>query len=285
MKLKKILCTLIISICSLNLSGCKPDDTPPTTPEEKETTLTLNEAKTLINNALSIDGANPVSNRNSNQGNRNIFTKLQTAEFDFNSQGGLLINGLLQKQGATWVKYALTSTSDGVDYNSYYDGEFEYTEADGNYLKSEFGDSYFGLVVQTLDIMYLDILFLDSAWESIYNSSATKTPVTDGYKITLDVDMARYVEYASDMCEDAGIPLDGLFGEGTLQEMNKEDGSISLSVNFDKSLRIIGLDLNITSYAVAGSLENATLEDTVISVKKYTGNIQEPTWFDVNNYQ
>ena len=297
-KLKNILLGIMTMTFSLGLvSGCIKDDPLDTTEQDNDdgdgegqqpespTTITLNEAKTLINNALAINGPSLLSDDGNNSSNRNVLVKLGKAEFSFVGQGGLAINGLVDRSGDSWSKYALIDETPGNNLKEYFDGESVYNQQGETYNKVEIGESYLGMVVLMLDVMYVDYLFLDDAWSGIYNSSALKTPVSTGYTITLDINMANYVEFASDKCEGAGLPTDGLFGDGQLRQMNKDDGSISLVVNFDSEYNLLGIDLNVKSYTVNGSLDNATLEDNTISIKKYNNEISASSWFNETNYQ
>lgn len=264
------------------------EQTTPAPEQDSELTISLNEAKNIINAALSME--EPVTlgytqTSNSIHSNRNVLIKLGTSEFLFESESGFLINGNLKRTGNHWAKYSLNYESDGEVMNEYYDGNYVYTKSEEVYFKGEYEDSYLGMVASMLEVMYVDYLFLDSAWDNIYNNSAFKKKRDTGYTLTMDINMANYVEYASDRCEEADLSTESLFGDGTLREMNKEDGSIILVVHFNEKDKLIGIDLLIESYTVYGTLEEAVLESSTVSIKKYEGNIHAPEWFNIHDYQ
>jgi len=286
--IRKILCSIIclLLICNIFV-GCIDNngDLPP----ETETTITLDEARVMVNTSLEdVDDIpttlkfNKLHNNLPSKPNRNLFVKLVNSEFTFvgDENGSNVITGYVQKKGDNWTKYNLVNG----DYMGYYDGEYEYSKTGENYTKNQWDSTYFGLVMQSLDCMYVDLLFIDSAWINIYNNTATKTPIPSGYKITMDVNMSKYVDFVMSECEARNLPTEGLFGDGIARQMNKDDGSVSLVLNFDNRLNITGLELVINSYYFAGPIVAAKFLESKITIKKYNQNVTAPAWFDINNY-
>lgn len=290
--MKKSFSALLIALiicCTSFLTGCGILQT------NTSSVLTLTEAKQLVLNGLDvsntqttltkISSSNIVLADNSISDNRNVFIKLINAEFSVASEnnfgyGSNIISGYVQRINDAWSKYVLNTGS----YYGYYDGEYEYSKNNTNYAKNEFSNTYFGLVLQSMDCIYIDLLFLDSAWSSIYNSTAEKVSNDSGYTLTMDINMASYVDYVMAECESKGLPTEGLFSDGEARQMNKDDGSVSLTISFDAYLNVIGLSFSVKSYAFNGSIENATLETTTININKCNETINAPEWFDEENY-
>lgn len=272
-KLKSILCIAFI-VCSFILVACKSKDpdVPPQTPES--TTITLSEAKSTIVNALAIDNMG-VQSSFSSVSNRNVFTKLNTVEifmegkFDY----GTTISGTAEKNVfGNWTKYSLQS---GENYG-YYDGDNAYLKNNSDYGTTTFEYSYFGLILQSMDCVYIDLLFIDDAFNSIYGNTVEKISTKDNYTLTMDIDMSKYVDYVMAQCEIRDLPAEGLFGEGDYLQRNKDEGSVELVINFDNNHRILGLDMAINSlYSEGGA---TSLQETRINITKSSQDITQPQW-------
>ena len=272
-KLKSILCMALI-VCSFILVACKSKDpdTPPQTPGS--TTITLAEAKSTIVNALATNNMEVQSSFFSTS-NRNVFTKLNTVEISIEGKFdyGTTISGTAEKNIlGNWTKYSLQS---GENYG-YYDGDNAYLKNNLDYWTTTFEYSYFGLILQSMDCIYIDLLFLDDAFDSIYGDTVKKISTKDVYTLTMDIDMSKYVDYVMVQCELRDLPAEGLFGEGDYLQRNKDEGSVVLVINFDNDHNILGLDMVINSlYSESGV---TSLQETKINITKSNQEITQPQW-------
>ena len=120
---------------------------------------------------------------------------------------------------------------------------------------------------------------MDESFDTIYNSEVTKTTTENGYYYIMDVNMSQYVTFVSQKVEAMGIGSEGVFGEGSELQRNKEEGSVALKIIFDNSNNIIKLEMAVT--CCTGSAE---LYDTVINVSKQETEVEAPSWFNIANY-
>ena len=272
MKKGKLFLTLafvfVLSICSL--AGCGNSG--------KNSTISLATAKETIVEALKIEevsGQMVLGNSVENQGNRNIFAKLENSAVEIvgNFDYGIAIDGYVQRVGADWTKYSLGSSESAA----YYDGENVYLN-DSETI-TDFQSSYFGLILMTLDCVYVDLLFLDEAFDSIYNSEVAKTTTDDGYIYTMDVNMANYVDYVSAKVEEIGIGSEGVFGEGAELQRNKDEGKVDLKITFDNTNNITKVEMVVTCCTGCEQLY-----DTVINVAR-AETFSAPEWFNLEDYE
>lgn len=283
-KLKYFLCVAIV-LCMgcLAFVGCKPTDpedpeTPPVTPPSN-ITITLDEAKTIINNALDTTEDEDIAqtlqasqSNNGNNKNRNIFVKLKNVEISMNGDFDYdtTISGYAKRNlSGDWKKYSLESG----DQVGYFNGSEAYSKYEDNYQVTTFEDSYFGLILQSMDCIYVDLLFVDIAWTNIYNNSVEKNSKQDSYTLSLDIDMAKYVDFVMAECEARGLPAEGLFGEGDYKQKNKDEGTANVVVTMDKNNKIEGLEFSISS--LNSDWEFIT---TTISIKGCKQEISQPQW-------
>ena len=208
---KVISLTIIALVVICGLTGCQKRQTI-----TSSSSISLNEAKNTIIKALEIPEDVDLCSFNSltketknNKGNRNIFAKMTTAnivmtgEFD----EGQTIEGKVQRVGKDWKKFVLTTENS----KQYYDGTSVYRIAGEEKTILSFDESLYGLILQSMDCMYLDLLFLDEAWDTIYADTVEKTYITKGYVYTFNIKMTSYVEYVTDMATSLGISTEGNF--------------------------------------------------------------------------
>ena len=270
-----------------------PEDGSPQTPEEPaepedpvEVTLSLSDAKSMVVDSLESVTNNTqllagLYNSPNVVGNRNIFIKLGSTQLSFEGDFGYgdTIEGYVHRTKENWDKFSLQSG----DMKGYYDGENVYSSYGENKTKSGFNDSYFGMILQAVDCIYIDLLFIEDAWVSIYEDTATRTRKDYGYELTLDVNMSRYVDYVMAKSDEYGLGAEGLFGEGEYRERNKQEGSIEIVVRFDKYLNIVGLDMTIVCLGSSGMNEVDFYENNFY-LSKYTSERTAPEWFNANDY-
>lgn len=258
----------VLSICSL--AGCGNSG--------KNSTISLATAKETIVEALKIEevsGQMVLGNSVENQGNRNIFAKLENSAVEIvgNFDYGDTISGYVQRQDAAWTKYVLGC---GDEYE-YYDGTYAYLKS--TQTKTTFDSSHYGIILQSLDCVYLDLLFLDEAFDTIYKDDVLKESTKDGYTYTMGVDMANYVTFVSQKVEEIGIGSEGVFGEGAELQRNKDEGKVDLKITFDKTNNITKVEMVVT--CCTGSEQ---LYDTVINVAR-AETFSAPDWFNLEDYE
>ena len=284
---RTILCTIFILVFALlSLPACKQNNDPPA-PTPTEVTIGLSEAKSMVVNSLEATGTQLQGTRllsnTSSVGNRNIFVKLKNAEFQMlgNFDVADEIKGRVQRTNSNWTKYSLESG----DYYGYFDGTNAYDKEGEVYNKMTFEDSYFGGILQLVDCIYIDLLFIENAWITIYEDTATKTTKDYGFALTMNVNMPRYVDFVMDECYDRGLgdSSEALFGDGFYREQNKQQGSLQLTIRFDKLLNIIGLDMTVTLPDFING-EQTGFYDTTFIVNKAVSEVTAPEWFNPDNY-
>jgi len=275
---RKLICLPIIALVVIcGLTGCKPNQTT--------SSISLNEAKNTIINALEIPETaqlctfNSLTKATRNKGNRNIFAKMSTANVVMtgNFDEGQTIEGKVQKTGKDWKKFVLTTENS----KQYYDGSSVYRVKGEEKTILSFDESLYGMILQSMDCMYLDLLFLDEAWNTIYADSVEKTPITKGYVYTFNIKMANYVEYVTDMATSLGLSTEGLFGDKDSPSYikNQQEGSTNLIVTFDNSNHITKLQFEIVSF---GSEPTPTRTSIIVSQAK--GAVQPPEWFNISDF-
>lgn len=284
--IKNLVCILcVISTVVLCCVGCKKgnnDNNETITP----TTIALSEAKDVVINALSIvedaqqlSIINCVANNmvSSTSGNRNIFAKMSSFNIDIELQGQSNINGKAERKGLAWKKYSLANDN----CKEYYDGTQVYQQAETNNVV-EFQNSYYGQILQALDCLYIDILFIDEAWSSIYNNLVSKTPTKDGYTYSMDIKMSDYVFFATSRAMLNGLSLEGLFGDigSEIYLKTQQEGGAELILTFDKLNRITKLDFEIESFG--SDFDGIIKTKTKISVSKSLEGVSQPDWV-INN--
>ena len=126
---KLIFLPLIALVVICGLTGCKTNQ-PPTS----SSSITLNEAKNTIINALEIPESAQLCSfvsltreTTKNKGNRNIFAKMSTANVVMtgNFDEGQTIEGKVQRAGKDWKKFVLATENS----KQYYDGTSVYRVA------------------------------------------------------------------------------------------------------------------------------------------------------------
>lgn len=271
MKKGKLFLTLafvfVLSFCSL--AGCRNSG--------KNSTISLATAKETIVEALKIEDVSGQMHGCSveSQGNRNIFARLKNSKVKMvgNFDYGTAIDGYVQRQDAAWTKYSLGC---GDEYE-YYDGTYAYLKS--TQTKTTFDSSHYGIILQSLDCVYLDLLFLDEAFDTIYKDDVLKESTKDGYTYTMGVDMANYVTFVSQKVEEIGIGSEGVFGEGAELQRNKDEGKVDLKITFDNTNNITKVEMVVT--CCTGSEQ---LYDTVINVAR-AGDFSAPDWFNIEDYE
>lgn len=271
--MKKILICLSIILAGgvALLAGCNPSDN----------NLTLAQAKEIIVNALSMDSTvETTSVKSFSTDNRNIFVKLNRAsvEIDGLTDLGTKITGEVERGTNGWTGYSLSSLE---EYFEYYVNDTAYFKHDNETATNPFDSSRFGIYLQSFDVIYVDLLFLDDAFDSIYENSVTKTSQGDTYTMTMNIKMPNYVDYVMQKANEIGFTeTEGLFGEGEDLERNKNEGSAELVVTFSNNDEILGLDLSVKALGT----DRTTFSTTRILVEKFDGEITAPAWFDINDF-
>lgn len=276
MKAKKIsfsIVAMLVAIFSFSflLLGCGG--------KKNTDVLTLNEAKDIVVNSLAMNNSQTakVLLANVNEGNRNIFVKLNKAEIQIqgNFGYGTTISGLVERTGENWTKYLL---NEGNVFDEYYNGEYAYSRYNSQIETETFDSSYFGVILQSFDCVYIDLLFIDDAWDTIYEDEVVKTNNDNGYTLTMDISMPRYVDYVMAKSAELGLGAEGLFGEGEYLQQNKNEGSADLILTFDNNNQILGLNMSIKALGFDG--QEYSFITTTMNITKTSQDIIAPSWIN-----
>ena len=238
-------------------------------------TISLSEAREIVLNALAVDNAESMAVRTADVGNRNIFTKFGTAKLSLESGAdvGVKLSGLATKTNDEWTEYLITDASGAQEY---YDGSIAYLKNNDGYFNNTIDCSFMGVYLYSYDSIFLNLLFIDDAWDTIYGNEVEKIDVDGGYTLTMDIDMSKYVDFVMEKSQEFGLGAEGLFGEDDVLERNKTEGSASLVMTFTNDNEITKLDLAVSSLGFNGS--DYSFVDTKISVSATTEEIVEPDW-------
>lgn len=290
-KLKYLFLSLaIIATLGMCLVGCNKTDNSNgngTSQEQQETNsvLTISETKTIVLNALKVDNTNTLNaNLNISQsenGNRNIFVKLGTAylliEWDYTDE---TFAGLLQKNSLGDITgFAFEQGTS----REYYDGNDVYNECGTSYSKRTFENAGFAPMFNGFDCIFLDLLFVDEAWGTIYKTDVNKIINNDGYDLNLDIIMPNYCDFVMAKSTQYGLGAEGLFGDGEVLNRNKTEGSANLKIKMDKNNNITALIFDVNTLYVNG--EDTGISNTKLTVSKYNDAFTAPSWFNIKNYQ
>ena len=238
-------------------------------------TISLSEAKEIVLNALAVDDAGSMTVSAADVGNRNIFTKFGTAKLSLESGAdvGVKLSGLATKTNDEWTEYLITDASGAQEY---YDGSIAYLKNSDGYFNNTIDCSFMGVYLYSYDSIFLNLLFIDDAWDTIYGNEVEKIDVDGGYTLTMDIDMSKYVDFVMEKSQEFGLGAEGLFGEDDVLERNKTEGSASLVMTFTNDNEITKLDLAVSSLGFNGN--DYSFVDTKISVSATTEEIVEPDW-------
>lgn len=257
--------------------------------QESNAVLTISETKTIVLNALKVDNANTLNaNLNiskSEDGNRNIFVKMGTAylliEWDYTDE---TFAGLLQKNSLGDITgFAFEQGTS----REYYDGNDVYNECGTSYSKRTFEDAGFAPMFNGFDCIFLDLLFVDEAWGTIYKTDVNKIINNDGYDLNLDIIMPNYCDFVMAKSTQYGLGAEGLFGDGEVLDINKTEGSANLKIKMDKNNNITALIFDVNTLYVSGGVdsEGTRMGNTKLTVSKYNNTLTAPSWFNIENYQ
>lgn len=236
-------------------------------------TISLSEAREIVLNALAVDNAESMAIRTADVGNRNIFTKLKTAELTLESGDDIELSGFATKVNDEWVEYLITDANGAQEY---YDGSVAYLKNGEEYSQNTIDSSFMGVYLYSYDSIFLNLLFIDEAWDTIYGNEVEKVDVEGGYTLTMDINMANYVDFVMAKSQEFGLGAEGLFGEDDILQRNKDEGSASLVMTFTNDNEITKLDLAVSSLGFNGN--DYSFVDTKISVSATTEEIVEPDW-------
>lgn len=279
-----IFATMGVCLVGCNNSNEKPINNGDNHQQQEETNsvLTVDETKRIVLKALSIDNMNTlgINNRISQteDGNRNIFVKLGTAtllvEWDYTD---ISFFGILQKnlQGDV-VKYSI----EHGDRKEYFDGQDVYEKSNDNYSVKNYDTAYGSMMINSFDCVFLDLLFIDEAWDTLYNSEVNKTITAEGYDLDLVINMNKYCDFVMDKSTQYGLGAEGLFGDGEVLEKNKTEGEAKLKIKMKKNSDITALIFDFTTFS---TLENC--EQTKLTVEKNNGDFTAPRWFNAEDYK
>lgn len=269
-KIKTLFCLMLVFVVGgVLFAGCN-----------KSTSLTLSEAQEVIVNALAVSETSK-SEVNAQEGNRNIFIKLGKADINIkgNTDLGESFGGKVERADDKWTKYSLSASNGTTEYLA---DNVVFTKIDDEVTESTYEEAIFPIYLQMFEAVFVDDLFTDDAFNTIYNDKVTKNATKNGYSLTMDINMANYVDYVNAKGEEyMEGASEGLFGnDAETVNRNKTEGSANLVIQFNDANEILGLDLVVNSFLVQGTPDGAeySLSTTEIAIEKYTGEITAPTW-------
>ena len=274
----------IIATLGMCLVGCNRNGASQGK-QETNAVLTISETKTIVLNALKVDNKNTLNaNPNiskSEDGNRNIFVKFGTSylliEWDDTDE---TFSGLLQKNSVGDItSFAFEQGAS----KEYYDGNEVYHECETSYSKTTFENSGFAPMFNGFDCIFLDLLFVDEAWGTIYKTNVDKVINNDGYDLNLNIIMSNYCDFVMAKSIQYGLGAEGLFGDGEELNTNKTEGSANLKIKMDKNNNITSLIFDVNTLYVSG--EKSDISNTKLTVSKYNDTFTAPSWFNIENYQ
>lgn len=278
---------LVFALFSLSffLFGCN---------ETKEQTISLAETKTLIVNALQLDGISGQEMTKNSTDNRNIFTKFGKTNISFendlmaqNLTDTVEMNATIEKNGEAWSKYVLdyqtysSNSAEKFGTKEYFDGEKIYKiDYDDSRVVSDFENGTQESMNLSITFLYFDVMFYDGAFESCYQEDVLKVTNENGFTLTIDVDMFNYATF---VMETIGAGADGLFGDTDMVELLKTEGSGKIVVSFDKNNEIDSLEFQMNILGMAG---NEIVPSVVeINLAKFENEINPPDWFDITEFE
>lgn len=305
-------CMTTLIACSKNTNDNKTTDnsTTPTT-----TTITLTEAKEIIVNALAINETTTVSyasNSLAQTSNRDIYEKLGKFKLTYNENEESTNNSTNFEANISYknstinkVNSKLVLTSDKTNTNSntnnnpftlpdesasIYEASPNRTEnlysANGidyyfynqtDNVKLKYDTSMFYISIKAYLNSFVDI-FTDSAFESLFNVSVTKTLTTNGYSLSLTSSLKNFLIYNDEMTEDD-------YNSWYAIESNKniaDSFTSSYIINFEND-NIVSATISMSCYNLEEPTNLHKINSTT-TLTKLTDEITAPNWFNLADY-
>lgn len=272
-------CMILICGCFL-FAGCG---------EKSTETISILQAKEIIVNALALDDMTNALEDETFSTNRDVFTKFHNTDVYVESKmsaGEMSSNtqymALIEKTNGVWTKYTLSNSLNDVSGSEtfttstleYYDGEYVYTDRDGEKSKSLFADNMSESQNLSMILVSFDYVFLDDAFDIIYQNDVTKTSRPNSYTLTIDLNIFEYANFVMDKCPNA----DGMFGSGETLEKLKTDGFGEMIMTFDSNNQLISINFQMQTFGQTGDLIVPC--DATIILTKSNDTVSAPAWFD-----
>ena len=278
-----ILSAVAIIFCiGFLLTGCGGND-------NKTTTISLSEAKTIIVNALAIDQPQVQTMTLAEQGNRDVFVKFGKTKISLIGESKMewgsqkqITSIIADKTGGNWNKYILEDSLDTVIFGEittleYFDGEYVFTNYNGEISKTEFSSSIVGILPNdSAQLLIFDKMFSDDAFETIYKKDVKRTDGNDGFSLAVDINVYDFWVFMlkqamGDNYQDIVDSVDETF----LNKL-KNEATAQLVINFNNNEDIQNLTLTMTSFGQADDTIIPTSQ--TITAERYTGEITQPQW-------
>lgn len=308
LKVLSILAIVAMLCCGFFLTGCKDKDDNKT--QSNTSTISLSEAKTIIVNALKIDGTQTMTYAQSEnissaeQGNRDILEKLGIMEivsdstsydYDTNSlDQETNSQGYFSYQNYNFVEYSLIQNSTVVisvenHLNSVYqeysmDGQNAYVNENNNISLIQLIDGNYGYwnTYGNANIGIMKGLFTDKAFEMAYSNEVIKNKTDMGYSLKLTLDEKGYTRLMTlDSMTDEEFEVYWLEYKSIFEQADAGyNNKINVVINFDNNEDIIDVSM-LADYVYTTISDYSTKNYKIISsftIKKYAGEITEPDW-------
>lgn len=288
MNTKKVslsICIFSLILCfAFLLVGCGK------TKEVSTTNITLNEAKTIIINALAIDepSANDLSDEQ-NSGNRDLLSKFRRSKIkleygfyiDQSTYSQVTFDILAQKNLYDYEKFELTIFNYlgeivTQEYNN--DCQNVYQNSNGETEKITLELSNFYSLTKAgsndgISVELVENLFTDESFQNLYETSATRTDFPNSeFSITLNIHLKEWLKIQFGYSDEE---FDSLWNSLTENEKNTIGCDAQLAVNFKNSeLQSIQLTADGTTIMDGEPLNF----ESKIAVEIYSQELSEPQW-------
>ena len=282
--LGSILSIVAVILCfGFLLTGCGGN-------KDTVSTISLSEAKTIIVNALEIDEPQTqLMTLAEEQSNRDVFVKFGKSKVSLNGRADMGENSqdtmqtiIVDKNGGNWNKYVL---EDKLMYSGlgemttleYFDGEYVFTNYNGNISVTEPSSSVVGILQNySAQLLIFDKMFSDVAFETLYKNEVEKRNYDNGFSLTINIDTYEFwIFLMQQLAGDNYQEIINSISE-TLVNKLKNEATTQLVVNFDNNEDMQNLTLSMTSFSQYDDTIIPTTQ--TITAEEYTGEITEPQW-------
>lgn len=309
-------CMTTLVACGKNTNFDDNPSIPDAPSTPTTSTITITEAKEIIVNALAINETTTVSyasNSSAQTSNRDIYEKLGKFKLTYNeneesTNNSTLFNadmsyknGKINKISSTLTKTADTPNttpyvsineddSTGIvdspllyrniteklystDCNTYY-----YFNQTANTKKKITQIDFDNLSYSIIYLSSFQTIFTDSAFESLFNVSVTKTQTTNGYSLTLTTSLKNFLIYNDEMTEDD-------YNSWYAIDSNKniaDSFTSSYIINFEND-NIVSVTISMSCYDLEEPTSMHKINSTT-TLTKLTDEITAPDWFNLADY-
>ena len=234
--------------------------------------------------------------------NRDIFVKFGKSTISLSSETGYpddgnIINAsapvqqtqislITDKKSGELDKYLCDGTFYGtmnMTALEYLDGKFVYSNYDRVISRADYTGSITGVLLNyASQLLIYETIFIDRVFDNIYQHHVERENFEEGFSLTLDTNIYEYfifmAEYSYTIMEMPNFDqsaFEEILGE-TMINMIKNEGSATLTVTFDNNSDIISLNMEMNMFTQIN--DDILPNNSVVTIEKYTGEINEPQW-------